>query len=58
MVGPSLRAIARKDQAISDYRNAYADSDRLGAVAQGSKFRMLLREARACSPVSWSAVVC
>ena len=36
------RAVADKDQAVSDYRRAYAESDRLGAVAEGAKFRMLL----------------
>ena len=31
-----------KDRALDDYRAAYAESDRLGAVALGAKFRMLL----------------
>jgi hypothetical protein len=30
------------DQAAADYRLAWADSDRLGAVAESAKFRMLL----------------
>ena len=36
------RTAADKDQAVDDYRRAYAESDRLGAVAEGAKFRMLL----------------
>src|SRR5262252_404113 len=36
------RAVADKDKAVADYRSAYAEADRLGAAAQGAKFRMLL----------------
>jgi hypothetical protein len=36
------RAVANKDRSVADYRTAYAESDRLGAVALGAKFRMLL----------------
>ena len=30
------------DRAAADYHMAYAEADRLGAVAQSAKFRMLL----------------
>ena len=31
-----------RDRALSDYRAAYTESDRLGAIALGAMFRMLL----------------
>ncbi len=31
-----------RDEAVSDYHMAYAEADRLGAVAETAKFRMLL----------------
>jgi hypothetical protein len=36
------RVVADKDRAVADDRMAYAEVDRLGAVAIGAKFRMLL----------------
>ena len=36
------RAVANKEQAVAEHRSAYAESDRLGAVAESAKFRMLL----------------
>jgi hypothetical protein len=32
----------RRDRRVTEYQTAYAESDRLGAVAQAAKFRMLL----------------
>ena len=40
--GRKDRAVADKDQAVADYREAQAESDRVGAAALGAKFRMLL----------------
>jgi hypothetical protein len=36
------RAVADKDRTSADDRIAYAEVDRLGAVAPGAKFRLLL----------------
>jgi hypothetical protein len=35
------RTSSDRERALADYRAAYAESDRLGAVALGAKFRML-----------------
>ena len=40
--GRKDRVRADKDQAVADYYAAQAEADRLGAVALGAKFRMLL----------------
>jgi hypothetical protein len=40
--GKKDRAVADKDRVVADDRIAYAEVDRLGAVALGAKFRMLL----------------
>lgn len=40
--GRKDQAVADQDRAVADYRAAYTESDRLGAVALAAKFRMLL----------------